>query len=116
MDVIPEAGSKKAVVGYASYANDCMQFLETRMKRKNKEDNNESVELYPKDILDSKKKNQDLIQAFLLLSKVGKYATQIALDASNIESNVPKEDSKKFAKKLVRDLLDDGTAVSDDDT
>jgi len=111
MDVIPEAGSKKAVVGYASYDEDSMQFLETRLERMK-----EDVTLYPKGIFDTKEDTEKLQDSFKLLSKVGKYITQIAIDASNQESNIPEKKAKEYAKKVVQDLLDDGCYTDADDT
>ena len=54
MDVVPEAGSNKAVVGHASYDNDSMQFLETRLQRMNNDDNvnDDNVITHPKSLFD----------------------------------------------------------------
>ena len=112
MDVIPEAGSKKAVVGYASYDEDSMQFLETRLERGNEGGGT----LYPKDIFDTSEDVNHLQESFQLLSKVGKYLSQIAIEASNTESNIPPKKAKKFAKLVVRDILDDGCSTNSDDT
>lgn len=99
MDVVPEAGSNKAVVGYASYDNDSMQFLETRLQRMNNDDNinDDNVIIHSKSLFDDvKEDNNNIIKSFQLLSKMGKYISQIAIDASNQEMNIPVEKSKKI--------------------
>jgi len=105
MNVISEAGSKNAVVGYASYENDQMQFLETRLRRSD-------FKLFPTDILPPPLED-DFIKSFHLLGEISKHVTQIVVEAANNECNLSAELSHKLAQLATNELLDDGTTFSD---
>ena len=65
----------------------------------NNDDNayDENATMHPKNLFNYEKEDNDnIIQSFQLLSKMVKHASQIAIDASNQESNAPSKRSKKI--------------------
>ena len=114
MEVVPDAGSRHAVFGYATYDDDAMQFLETRMLRFS-----ETNDILPSQIKDMIGENavQSLTQAFHVLSKIGKDIVTIATAAATQEANAytpnyNDDDAVDAAILMTNDLLDDGTSQS----
>jgi len=106
MDIVTEAGSRHAVVGYASYEEDTMQFLETRIRRS---DGN----LWPQDVLDEEN-SKSMVKAFYIIADIGKEVTKIALSEANLYAsgdNITPETAWDYALKATRDFVDDGTPL-----
>lgn len=112
-----ETGSRHAKIGYASYDNDNMQFLETRWERATKK-------LLPPNVLldddgegDADDKQQHRVEslrnAYDLVASIAKSLTKIAVAASSIESGAFDEDAEAFhsAQLLSEELFDDGNPL-----
>jgi hypothetical protein len=85
MKAVENIGTQHAVAGFNSYNNGEMQFLETRIVRN--QDSNDGESIIPKeaaDIIGSKGVNT-IIDAFKLLSSVGKDVVRVSVAATNME-------------------------------
>jgi hypothetical protein len=110
MKAITETGSQTAKVGYASYDNGSLQFLETRRDRT-------SGALLPEEA--SKFLGDAAInalgQAFSMVTEAGKAVVRIAVAASSVEVGAFAKDeveASKAAALMANELLDDGSADS----
>lgn len=74
------AGSPHAMTGFASYGDGSMQFLETRVER-------DSRNIVPKEITEimSQEGVENMVDAFDVLSQLGKDIVRVAVAASNME-------------------------------
>ncbi len=79
------AKSPNAVVGFESYNDGAMQFLETRIVRN--VENEENTEIEPKEVVDvvGSEDVKSLIKAFDLLCDIGKDVVRVAVAAANME-------------------------------
>ncbi|CAB9499150.1 expressed unknown protein [Seminavis robusta] len=108
MQTAMETGSQTAKVGYASYDNDSLQFLETRRDRT-------SGALLPEEAnaILGEAAVKALDEAFALVTGAGKVAVRIAVAASSLERSDAFLDDPAAASKaaglMAEELLDDGT-------
>jgi hypothetical protein len=107
MVTVAETGSSHAKVGYASYDNDNLQFLETRLERS-------SGMLLPEQaqsILGTKG-SKALQQAFGVVASAAKDIVRLTVAASSVEAGVLTGDSaSKAAQLLANELVDDSRAL-----
>jgi hypothetical protein len=85
MKAVENIGTQHAVAGFNSYNDGSMQFLETRIVKK--QESNESESIIPKEaasILGSKAVSSN-IDAFKLLSDIGKDIVRVSVAATNME-------------------------------
>jgi len=104
MKTVEETGSRHAKVGYASYENGNLQFLETRLER-------ETGNLLPNEAqaLLGPDGPQALQDAFDVVASVGKDIVRIAVAASSMEAGALQgAAASEAAAKLACELLDDG--------
>eukprot|EP00594_Rhizosolenia_setigera_P010473 CAMPEP_0178973868 /NCGR_PEP_ID=MMETSP0789-20121207/22024_1 /TAXON_ID=3005 /ORGANISM="Rhizosolenia setigera, Strain CCMP 1694" /LENGTH=627 /DNA_ID=CAMNT_0020661907 /DNA_START=217 /DNA_END=2100 /DNA_ORIENTATION=- len=126
MTSFPEAGSKKCVVGYASYEEDSMQFMETRITRDVQRNDNDGdgpqsfsgTPLLPAEVTTCVGDDgiQNLLNGFRVVTDLGKKIVTIAIAASTVEATDGKVSSEKalqLAQLTTDELLDDGFAMRD---
>jgi hypothetical protein len=109
MQPAQETGSQHAMVGFASYADGSLQFLETRQSR--------SGELLPpetKNVI-GEEGCRALQSAFDIVADIGKHVVKIVVAASTEESGaLGGDDARVAATKLANELLDDGKLLQSD--
>ena len=107
MVTVAETGSSHAKVGYASYDNGNLQFLETRLERS-------SGVLLPKQaqsILGTRG-CEALQEAFGVVASAGKDIVRLTVAASSVEAGVLMADfASKAALLLANELVDDSRAI-----
>ena len=109
MTTVMETGSQTAKVGYASYDNGSLQFLETRRNR----NTGELLPVEANEILGSDTVNA-LGEAFNAVTSAGKAAVRIAVAASTMEAEVLDDVEASAAAALMADeLLDDGSSFDE---
>lgn len=99
MKAVENIGTPHAVAGFNSYNDGAMQFLETRIAQKTELNHEESI--IPKeaaDILGSERVRSN-IDAFKLLSAVGKDIVRISVAATNMEFNGFENDNTQTESK-----------------
>ena len=128
--ISPDAGSRHAAVGYASYDNGAMQFLETRISRSNGD-----PKLLPFEVASILEPSgvKSLLHANRVLTRVGKNLAKVAIaqsfaskstvksDAELTKSGLDLQQDKTLSLKeaetkadlIVNELMDDGTRVLD---
>ena len=105
--IAKEAGSPHAKVGFASYHDGDMQFLETRLDRQGR--------LFPEEAQSvlSVEGCKALQQSFKIISDVGKDIVRIAVGASTRETGaLSGADASQAAILLANEVLDDGESVA----
>lgn len=96
MKAVENIGTQHAVAGFNSYNDGSMQFLETRIVKK--QESNDSESIIPKEaaaILGSKAVSSN-IDAFKVLSAIGKDIVRVSVAATNMEFDGFKNGSTQF--------------------
>jgi hypothetical protein len=107
----PGVGSEHAKVGFATYYNGNLQFLETRQMR----GTGKVLPVETEQVL-GLEGCQALQDAFAIVADIGRRVTRIVVAASTEESGaLPKDLASAAAAKLANELLDDGRALVSDD-
>lgn len=108
MQTVQETGSQHAKVGFASYHNGDMQFLETRLTRDGKVLPQEAMEYLGGDA------SQVLVDAFSTIAGVGKDVIRIVTAAATGETELLEGPAASEAATLmVNELVDDGSSLDE---